>query len=118
VLVVRSATRPEVERTLADHGVPLGQLVVVEQATIGHLRRVLRGFAVEHAAGQEELAVPDALGALVAGGDAAVRVHVTDAPWLGVTFPGDLEHVRAGIRVAVEAGRYPASLADGWSGSG
>jgi choline kinase len=84
-------------------------------ATVRGLGRSLVAFAADHGTDDDELTMPDAIGALVACGEAAVRVHVTDAPWMGVTFPDDLEHVRAGIRAEIAVGRYPASLADGWS---
>jgi len=57
-----------------------------------------------------EFYLSDAVGALVVNGELTVRVPVTDERWLGMTFPQDRGHVRAGIRALVEAGEYPPSL--------
>jgi len=57
-----------------------------------------------------EFYLSDAIGALVVARELMVRVTATDEKWLGMTFPADRGHVRAGIRSLVEAGQYPPSL--------
>ena len=57
-----------------------------------------------------EFYLSDAVGALVVARELTVRVTATDERWLGMTFPEDRGHVRAGIRALVEAGEYPPSL--------
>lgn len=57
-----------------------------------------------------EFYLSDAIGAMVISRELTVRVTGTDESWLGMTFPKDRGHVRAGIRDLVEAGEYPRSL--------
>ena len=52
-------------------------------------------------------AVPDAL---IREGKACVRVLSTPERWFGVTYPGDLEAVRAAIAAKKESGEYPVHL--------
>ena len=54
-------------------------------------------------------AVPDAL---IREGKACVRVLSTSERWFGVTYPGDMEAVRAAIAAKKASGEYPLHL---WS---
>ena len=65
------------------------------------------------AAGREaksELYLPNVVGALVARGEARVRVLSTDDEWFGVTYAADAGAVRARLRDLVAAGVYPPRL--------
>jgi hypothetical protein len=48
--------------------------------------------------------------ALVASGEATVRVLPTDAMWLGVTYREDRPRVVESLREIVTAGAYPEKL--------
>jgi UTP-glucose-1-phosphate uridylyltransferase len=60
-----------------------------------------------------EFMFPAVVNDLVARGGASVAVHATDAPWLGVTYAGDLDEVRARIAGLVGDGIYPSPLTTG-----
>lgn len=50
------------------------------------------------------------MAALVASGDATVRVLPTDALWFGVTYREDRPRVVESLQELVTAGAYPAKL--------
>lgn len=61
----------------------------------GHLAARFDAFARANAdRPTAELQLPTVITELIGEGLAHVRVHHTDAVWLGVTYPGDLEHAR------------------------
>jgi NDP-sugar pyrophosphorylase family protein len=62
---------------------------------------------------KDEFYIPSAVDELIAGGRARVSVLRTEAQWLGVTYPGDRERVRAGIELLCGKGAYPGEL---WNG--
>ena len=51
--------------------------------------------------------MPDAL---IREGKARVRVLSTSERWFGVTYPGDMEAVRAAIAAKKASGEYPVHL--------
>jgi len=59
-----------------------------------------------------EFYLPAAVSAMIARGEATVRVLPTESTWFGVTYREDKPRVEAAIRELVQAGRYPAKL---WS---
>ncbi|MDH4045244.1 MAG: NTP transferase domain-containing protein [Gemmatimonadota bacterium] len=67
-------------------------------------------FATSAAATDGEFLLSNAVGDLVAAGDARVRVLATDERWMGVTYPDDRETVADRLRALVADGRYPAQL--------
>lgn len=79
----------------------------------GPLRKRFKAFLKQHHDDPScEFYLSDAVGALVDRGKLKVRVARTTDRWLGMTFPEDRGHVRAGIRSLVEDGEYPRSLRD------
>jgi NDP-sugar pyrophosphorylase family protein len=56
-----------------------------------------------------ELALPDAVGELVAAG-ATVRVLVTDERWIGITYADDVGWARERLADMIQAGQYPPQL--------
>jgi hypothetical protein len=57
-----------------------------------------------------EFYLPAAVSAMIARGQASVRVLPTDSTWFGVTYREDKPRVEAEIGALVKAGRYPAKL--------
>lgn len=57
-----------------------------------------------------EFLLPSVIGELVAEGRATVAVHGTDATWVGVTYPGDIDEARSTIARLVADGTYPTPL--------
>ncbi len=57
-----------------------------------------------------ELYLPVAISALIARGDAIVRVLPTESAWFGVTFREDRPRVQSALAGLVAAGEYPAEL--------
>lgn len=57
-----------------------------------------------------EFLLPEVIGSLVAQGTESVHVLRTDAPWLGVTYPGDLAGAQLRMADLVAAGVYPSPL--------
>ena len=57
-----------------------------------------------------EFYIPTAVNALLAAGQARVKVLRTSDSWFGVTYREDRPHVIAGIRQLVDQGRYPQEL--------
>ena len=68
----------------------------------------LERFVVDHP--DDELPLPVAIGDLVDRDEIAVRVHATDAAWVGITYPDDLATVRRGLTGLVSSGAYPSPL--------
>jgi hypothetical protein len=60
-----------------------------------------------------EYFLPEVVAGEVARGAATVTVQATDAEWLGVTYPGDLDDVTARIGRLVADGTYPSPLGPG-----
>ena len=57
-----------------------------------------------------EFYLPAAVSAMIARGEARVRVLPTDSTWFGVTYREDKPRVEAAIAGLVQTGRYPAKL--------
>ena len=57
--------------------------------------------------------IPTVVDALIRTGVADCTVLSTTSHWFGVTYPDDKQHVVASIRKLIEAGAYPADLAQG-----
>ena len=57
--------------------------------------------------------IPTVVDALIRTGVADCTVLDTTSHWFGVTYPDDKQHVVASIRKLIEAGAYPADLAQG-----
>ncbi len=75
------------------------------------LEAELRTFLAER--GNEpasELYLPAAVSALIARGEATVRVLPTEDAWFGVTYREDKPHVQSALAGLVAAGEYPAEL--------
>ncbi|MDY7101305.1 MAG: NTP transferase domain-containing protein [Actinomycetota bacterium] len=61
-----------------------------------HLAPRFERFVADHAEdAKAEFLLPVEIASVVEAGAASVRVHRTTADWYGVTYPGDLEDVRA-----------------------
>lgn len=76
------------------------------------LRRAFDAFVAGCSDADAEFLLPVAMNALVASGEATVRVVTARSQAFGLTHPADLEVVRSAIRRLVAAGAYPPSL---WS---
>lgn len=77
------------------------------------LRQVFERFLEKNSKElKAESYVPNAVGELVAAGEARVKVLESRDPWFGVTYREDRPRVVDSIRALVDAGKYPASL---WS---
>lgn len=59
-----------------------------------------------------ECYIPAVVSALIASGEASVKVLPTPAVWFGVTYREDTAVVRAGIRGLIQKGEYPEKLWD------
>jgi len=57
-----------------------------------------------------EFQLPTQIDAAVAAGRASVQLELTDARWIGVTYPDDAADVRERIAGLVAAGEYPSPL--------
>lgn len=57
-----------------------------------------------------EFLLPREVNALVASGEAKVRVLSSSATWFGITYREDKEHVIASIRSLIDRGEYPARI--------
>ena len=80
-------------------------------SVFGQLERALVAFlAAEGAAAKSELYLPNVVGALVAAGEATVRVLPTDDEWFGVTYAADAARVRRRLRELIAEGGYPERL--------
>jgi NDP-sugar pyrophosphorylase family protein len=78
------------------------------------LRRGWAQFLADHADDPKaEFLLPTVVGDLVRSGTASVRTHATDSTWLGITYPDDLEDVRARVHALVAEGAYPSPLSSG-----
>lgn len=62
------------------------------------LARALAAFVMTPSAASLELGLPDAIGTLVSTGELTVDALTTDSTWHGVTWPEDVETVRAALR--------------------
>lgn len=85
-------------------GLPLQILPPLEEQLV----RFLESRGKEPGA---EFYLPDAVGAMIAGGVVRIRVLPTSDTWFGVTYREDVDHVRNAIRKLVDSGAYPRSLA-------
>ena len=59
---------------------------------------------------KSEFYLPGSVSAMIARGEAMVRVLPTDSAWFGITFREDKPRVQAALAELVQAGRYPARL--------
>ena len=59
---------------------------------------------------RREFYLPGVPDALIREGKARVRVLSTTERWFGVTYPGDMEAVRAAIAAKKASGEYPVQL--------
>ena len=59
---------------------------------------------------RSEFYLPSVPDALIHAGKARVRVLSTDERWFGITYPGDMEAVRAAIAEKKASGEYPEHL--------
>ena len=57
-----------------------------------------------------EFQLPTQIDLAVAAGRASVQLELTDARWIGVTYPDDIVDVRRRIADLVAAGEYPSPL--------
>jgi hypothetical protein len=72
---------------------------------------ILRGFLGANASSERgECYIPTTVAALVASGEATVRVLPTDALWFGVTYREDRPRVVESLQELVGAGAYPEKL--------
>jgi len=62
---------------------------------------------------KREFRLPDAVHRLILAGTAEVEVIPAGAEWFGMTYQADHDHARRRIEALVDAGVYPARLADG-----
>jgi NDP-sugar pyrophosphorylase family protein len=69
-------------------------------------------LAARGAEPKAEFYLPAAVSAMIARGEAKVRVLPTESTWFGVTYREDKPRVEAAIRDLVRGGRYPEKL---WS---
>ncbi len=68
---------------------------------LDHLANGFEAFLAEHGDEEKsEFLLPDVVADLMASGDLAVHVVETDAQWIGVTNPDDLEPAREALRNA------------------
>ena len=80
-------------------------------ALFGQLERRFVAFLEAH--GRElktEFLLPREVNALVASGEASVRVLSSTATWFGITYREDKERVVASIRSLIDKGEYPARI--------
>ncbi len=84
-----------------------GFLPTLFPALAEHFARFLRDFGQDEKA---EFYIPSVVNALVAAGQARVKVLQTPDSWFGITYRQDRDQVLAGIRRLVERGEYPARL--------
>jgi hypothetical protein len=73
-------------------------------------RRLLKFWQAQDGGLTSEFYLPAAVSALIAGGEAEVRVLPTTASWFGVTYREDRPGVVETLRALVASGEYPASL--------
>jgi UTP-glucose-1-phosphate uridylyltransferase len=59
---------------------------------------------------EAEFFLPTAINELIKTGKACVRYIPTEEKWFGLTYPGDLECVRARLREFIAAGTYPDKI--------
>ena len=59
---------------------------------------------------KSEFYLPAAVSAMIARGEASVRVLPTESTWFGVTYRDDKPRVEAAISELIRAGLYPATL--------
>jgi hypothetical protein len=77
----------------------------------GRLRERFERFLKERGADpRAEFYLPDALGGLIARGEARVRLLSTPDPWFGMTHRRDAEEVRTRLMTLHAQGAYPPSL--------
>jgi len=80
-------------------------------ALFAGLEAQFRGFLAAHGAeAKAEFYLPGAVSAMIARGEAAVRVLPTESAWFGITYRDDKPRVAAAIAALVQAGTYPARL--------
>ncbi len=78
---------------------------------LNELHRAWSTFSASHGTDPKaEFQLPTVIDATVAAGRATVGVEVTDARWMGVTYPDDLADVQARIGELIAAGGYPSPL--------
>jgi NDP-sugar pyrophosphorylase family protein len=77
----------------------------------GELERRFTAFLAVHRGEEKaEFLLPEVIDTLVAEAGETVAVHRTNARWLGVTYPGDLEGARQQMASLVRAGSYSSPL--------
>ncbi len=75
------------------------------------LETQLREFLARHASeSKKEFYLPASVSAMIARGEATVRVLPTVSTWFGITYREDKPRVEAAIAGLVAAGHYPARL--------
>ena len=67
-------------------------------------------FSAADADPEAEFQLPTVINQAVTAGRATVSVAVTDSPWMGVTYPGDLAEVRSRIAADVARRHYASPL--------
>lgn len=73
----------------------------------GGFASFLRKFSLD---AEAEFFLPSAVNELIKTGKARVRYIPTEERWFGLTYPGDLECVRARLREFIAAGTYPDKI--------
>jgi NDP-sugar pyrophosphorylase family protein len=112
---IRSATSAEgaagTERQVLADDTPVSMnLWGLHADVFEHLARGFTDFVAGHRHDPKaEFLLPEVIGELNRAGR-PVRVHRSDAEWLGVTYPGDLDDARRRLAELVAAGRYPPTL--------
>jgi dTDP-glucose pyrophosphorylase len=77
----------------------------------GNLKDSFRSFLEEHAGEvKKEFFLPSVVNALVARGQATVRVLPSRDRWFGVTYRDDVPRVRAELQALQDSGHYPKRL--------
>jgi dTDP-glucose pyrophosphorylase len=59
---------------------------------------------------KRELVIPTAINSLIDKGNASVKVLSTPSKWFGITYPADMDEVKAKISQLIKLGEYPDYL--------
>lgn len=81
-----------------------------DPSVLDDLEPRIEAFYARHADDKAEYRIPDAVDELVERGLLRVTVVPTEARWVGITYPEDLDVVRADLAELVEGGTYPEAL--------
>jgi hypothetical protein len=108
---IEGRTRTGEPRTFSGREIVSMNLWILPQPLVGHLAESLATFKDAHGDDPEaELPLPEAIGALIASGEARVRVMESPGPWFGLTHSRDRAAVVTGLQSLVDRGLYPRTL--------